>query len=366
MLDVLMNGSTVGRISLNENSLCVFEYDNAFLKEGFSLSPFHLPLQSGLFTAPRMPFAGGFGVFDDSLPDGWGSLLLDRYLRKKGIEPEKLSLLQRLALTGSRGRGALEYYPDNSVSNDTDTPDLNSLSNDAEKILTTKYSGEGLDTLYKYSGSSGGARPKVFVEIDDRQWLVKFKASTDPHNIGRIEYDYSLLARECGIAMPITRLFEGKYFGVERFDRSTDGKIHIVSAAGLLHADYRIPSLDYFVLLKACMYLTKSMIEVQLLFRLMVFNIAISNRDDHAKNFSFQYRNGAWTLSPAYDLLPSSGFNGYHTTTVNGQGDPSLQDIMQVAAEAGISTKTANEIIEQVTTTCRKHKKLNNKNLWIF
>jgi serine/threonine-protein kinase HipA len=91
----------------------------------------------------------------------------------------------------------------------------------------------------------------------------------------------------------------------------------------------------------------------------MVFNVTISNRDDHAKNFSFQYENGIWMLSPAYDLLPSSGFNGYHITTINGQGDPSLKDIMQVATESGLTKKHAEMIIEQVIETCRKHNKLN-------
>jgi serine/threonine-protein kinase HipA len=218
-----------------------------------------------------------------------------------------------------------------------------------------------LETLYLYSGSSGGARPKVFVKIENKYWLIKFKVTIDPPDVGKTEYAYSLLARECGINIPNTQLFDNKYFGVERFDRTeTGGKIHTISAAGLVHADYRIPSLDYSVLLKVCLNLTKNMDEVQALFRLMVFNVAISNRDDHAKNFSFQYKNGTWSLSPAYDLLPSSGFNGYHTTTINGQGDPSLKDILIVATEAGLTKKRAETIIEQVRETCKKNNKLNS------
>ena len=124
--------------------------------------------------------------------------------------------------------------------------------------------------------------------------------------------------------MAETRLFNDRYFGVERFDRTPHGKIHTISAAGLLHANYRIPSLDYSILLKLTLNLTKDMEQVISMFRLMIFNILISNRDDHAKNFSFQWINGTWKLSPAYDLLPSSGFNGYHTTTINGKGEPEL------------------------------------------
>jgi serine/threonine-protein kinase HipA len=135
--------------------------------------------------------------------------------------------------------------------------------------------------------------------------------------------------------MPETRLLEGKYFGVERFDRTHGKKIHTVSAAGLLHADYRIPCLDYLDLLKLCQILTKNMEEVGMLFRVMAFNVSIKNRDDHAKNFAFQLINGEWKLSPAYDLLPSSGFNGFHTTTVNNNGEPTLHDMMTVADKSG-------------------------------
>ena len=355
VIDIFISGSRVGRMSLTEQGLCAFEYDTEFLKTGFSISPYHLPLQSGLFIAKSTPFRGGFGVFDDSLPDGWGSLILDRYLRTKGIEPARLSVLQRLALVGTTGRGALEYYPDKSVSEESSFLDFDRLAEEAEKILTGEYSSNFVDTLYKYGGSSGGARPKIFATIDNKQWLIKFKATIDPPDVGKTEYAYSQLARECGINMPETRLFENKYFGVERFDRTTSGKVHTISAAGLLHADYRIPSLDYSVLLKVCLHLTKNMEEVYSLFRLLVFNVAISNRDDHAKNFSFQCKDGAWTLSPAYDLLPSSGFNGYHTTTINGQGNPTTKDIMQVANDVGLNRKRAESIIEQVTETCKKN-----------
>jgi serine/threonine-protein kinase HipA len=253
-----------------------------------------------------------------------------------------------LALAGSTGRGALEYRPDYSESTTDEIADFNKLATEAEKILTTDYDGKSLETLYKYGGSPGGARPKVFVAIDGKEWLVKFKATTDPDNIGQIEYEYSLLAKKCGINMPETRLFEGKYFGVERFDRTSGGKIHTVSAAGLLHADYRIPCLDYLDLLKLCHILTKNMEEVEMLFHVMAFNVAIKNRDDHAKNFSFQMVDGQWKLSPAYDLLPGGGFNGFHTTTVNNSGAPTTNDMMTVAEKIGLNKQRAKEIIQSI------------------
>lgn len=159
--------------------------------------------------------------------------------------------------------------------------------------------------------------------------------------------------------MPETRLFEGKYFGVRRFDRNELGKVHTISAAGLLNADYRIPSLDYSVLLATCLKLTHNMEEVYKLFRLMVFNILIKNRDDHAKNFSFVLQNGEWRLSPAYDLLPSTGFNGFHTTTINGQGEPKEKDIFAVAASVGLAKRRTEEIFEKVKCCLNQNKKIN-------
>lgn len=352
IIEVFISDRRVGRMALTPEGLCGFEYDTDWIQSGYSISPFYLPLKSGLMLAKRDPFAGNFGVFDDSLPDGWGNLLLDRYLQEKGIDPYKLNILERLSLIGSTGRGALEYRPDESVATDDEFLNFDRLAKEAEKILESKESTGSVDLLYRYGGSSGGARPKVFAKIDGREWLVKFKAANDPANVGEIEYDYSLLAKACSIRMAETRLFDDRYFGVERFDRTPKGKIHTVSAAGLLNANYRIPSLDYSLLLKLTLNLTKDMEQVAEIFRLMVFNILISNRDDHAKNFSFQWIDGEWKLSPAYDLLPSSGFNGYHTTTINGKGEPTLADVIALATEIGLSKQSATQIIQELTDKC--------------
>ena len=355
VIEVFMNGVKVGRIALTPDALCAFEYAPAYLVSGESISPFHLPLKPEVFVAKPAPFNGGFGVFADSLPDGWGNLILDRYLKCQGINPVKLTLLQRLALVGNTGRGALEYQPDYSESTTAEIIHFDHLAVEVQKILTTDYDGESLDLLYKYGGSPGGARPKVFVKIDGKEWLVKFRATTDPVNIGQIEYEYSLLAKKCGINMPETRLFEGKYFGVERFDRTPHGKIHTVSTAGLLNADYRIPSLDYGDLLQLCHILTKNMEEVYALFQRMTFNVAIKNRDDHAKNFSFQWINGEWKLSPAYDLLPSNGFNGFHTTTINNKGEPTVGDMMSLAEKIGLNKQRASEIIQRINELVKEN-----------
>ncbi|MFI3239490.1 MAG: type II toxin-antitoxin system HipA family toxin [Bacteroidales bacterium] len=352
-LEVFISDRRVGVMALTPDALCAFEYDAQWLQDGFSISPFELPLRSGVMIARRDPFAGGFGVFDDSLPDGWGNLILDRYLSEQGVNPDKLTLLDRLALIGSTGRGALEFRPDRSIASDGGFIDFDKLARDAEIILGDSSGAVSADELYRYGGSSGGARPKVFTSINSRHWLVKFRTSLDSNDIGEIEYNYSLLAKECSIIMSETKLFNSKYFAVERFDRIVNGKIHTISAAGLLGANYRIPSLDYSILMKLTLNLTRDMTQVMQMFRIMVFNVLISNRDDHAKNFSFQYIGSRWKLSPAYDLLPSSGFNGFHTTTINGAGEPTLKEILAVAKEIGIAENSAMDIINELQQRCK-------------
>lgn len=352
-VSVFLHGESVGRLALTPGNRVAFEYDAGFLLKGQSISPFYLPLKTGVFIARQEPFFGNFGVFNDSLPDGWGNLLLDRFLQSQKIDPSQLTVLDRLSLVGTSGMGALEYKPDNSFDPKESSSDLNFLASEAEKVLNRTDSGISLDILFKLGGSSGGARPKVLVTIDGEEWLIKFRSALDPSDVGQIEYQYSLLAKECGIEMPETRLFEGKYFGVKRFDRHGKTKIHMLSAAGLLHADYRIPSLDYQSLFTACFKLTGNIEEVYNLFRLMVFNVLIKNRDDHARNFSFLLKNGKWRLSPAYDLLPSNGFNGFHTTTIAGQGDPKYSDIQLVAESLKLNRSRSKEIYELIEEKCK-------------
>lgn len=346
MLNVFIDNRRIGKLALSPDYRYLFEYDTDWITSGFSVSPFYLPLKNGLFTARAEPFGGMFGVFDDSLPDGWGKLLVDRWLISKGIHPASLSLIDRLSIVGESGMGALVYRPAKDSSIKGELHPLSFYALEVEKILHENYTGS-LEELYHRAGSSGGARPKVLVTIDGNEWLVKFKASSDPANVGITEYDYSLLAKKCGIEMAETRLFEGKYFGVRRFDRQAGKRIHMHSAAGLLYASHRFPSMDYTNLLKATMVLTRNITEVEKIFRQMVFNILIGNKDDHAKNFSFVYNNGCWSASPAYDLLPSAGFNGNHSTTVNGKGQPSLSDCEEVAKIISLPhIKTAKIIAE--------------------
>lgn len=354
-IEVIYGNRPVGRLALTKEGLCAFEYSAEWLGSGFSISPFELPLKSGVFIAKSRPFDGGFGVFDDCLPDGWGLLVLDRYLQQNGINPRTLTLLDRLALVGSAGRGALEFRPDRSLVSKQDYVDFEKLALEAEQILGNEdYSGKGIEEFQYRGGSPGGARPKIFTRYDGKEWLVKFREKNDSERIGAEECNYSLLAKKCGIEMPETRLFEGKYFGVERFDRTPKGKLHVISMAGLVGADYRLPSIDYAHIFQACAMLTHNVAELWKVYRLMVFNYLIGNKDDHAKNFAFIYRDGDWHFSPAYDLLPSDGINGYKTTSINDRIEPSKEDLFAVAVKAGLDKREAVGIFEKMQEECLK------------
>lgn len=353
-LKVMWAGRLVGHLALTKEGLCAFEYSPEQIAAGISISPFELPIRSGVAIAKPRPFEGGFGVFDDSLPDGWGLLVLDRYLQKKGINPRSLSLLDRLSLVGTTGRGALEFLPDNSLLDDRAFSNFEQLALEAEQILKSEnYTGNGIEEFQLRGGSPGGARPKIFTKYEGKEWLVKFRAREDSRNIGKEEYHYSLLAKACGVEMPETRLFEEKYFGVERFDRTGDRKLHVVSMAGLLCVDYRLPSIDYLHVFQVCAALTHNMQEMWKVFRLMAFNYLIGNKDDHAKNFAFLYQEDGWHLAPAFDLLPSDGMNGYRTTSINDSITPTKADLLAVAEKSGLDKNEAEFIFESMQKVVR-------------
>ena len=357
LVNVFMAGRRVGRLAQTREGICAFEYDAAWLTEGVSISPFELPLKNGVMLAKPTPFSGNFGVFDDCLPDGWGAILLNRYLQKQGIKPETLTIPDRLSLVGSSGRGALEFYPDQSAMRYDEYVSFEYLAAEAEKILGSKtYTGEALETLYRQGGSPGGARPKIFTRYEGKEWLVKFRALSDPEDVGETEYRHSLMAKQCGVEMPETRLFEGKFFAAERFDRLPATKIHTVSVAGLLNADYRIPLPDYLSIFQVCRMLTRNVMELWKLYRLMVFNFLIDNKDDHAKNFAFIMKEGEWHLSPAFDILPGDGINGYRTTSINQSIVPEASDLFTVAEQSGLERKKAiaiyDDMKEQIGRSC--------------
>ena len=358
-LEVYYDGRHVGTMAPYKKYLTAFEYSEEWLREGFSVSPFSLPLEPGVKTAAPDPFQGMFGVFWDSLPDGWGRLLVDRMLRRQGERPEEISAFTRLSIVGTSGMGALEYKPVYKWKDQKTINDYDRLANECKKILLSEET-EDLDTLFAMGGSSGGARPKVLLKLDDGDWIVKFPSSGDPDDIGLMEYEYNLCARACGIDIPEVKLFPSAccagYFGCRRFDRTVAGgmekKLHMTSASALLETSHRIPALDYISLMGLTWQLTKQAEDLRKMFTLMCFNVFAHNRDDHSNNFSFLCDNGTWRLAPAYDLTYSNSMGGEHATTIAGEGRaPGIKDILNAAKRAGIRESEAKQIAERVRET---------------
>lgn len=350
----------VGTLAMTPDGKVAFSYDDEWLVNGFAISPFVLPLEKKVFIPEKRYFNGLFGIFADSLPDAWGQLLLDRVLKEHKIT-EDITVLDRLALVGTSGMGALEYEPDYIIIENEEIDDLDYLSKQCQKILKTEYSHD-LDVLYKLGGGIGGARPKILTHIEDKDWIIKFLVGIDGPNCGLREYIYSECARKCGIKMTETRLFPSKicdgYFGTVRFDRIPyEGKmkkVHMATAAAILEADFMSPCLDYSVLMKLTHVLTRGNAEdMENMFRRACFNVFAHNRDDHAKNFTFLYNEDedCWRLSPAYDITYSNTYYGEHTTSVDGNGkNPGEKELMNVGTGAGIKKSLCADIIDEIRT----------------
>lgn len=368
----------MGLLSQRESRV-FFEYAAEFLNSELEVSPFKLPLRPGIFEGDPL-FAGGlFGVFNDSLPDGWGCLLLDRQLMRRNISYNEIGPIDRLRLIGKDPFGALEYEPAEEGAEETIKIILDSLAREADKILEGR-SQEMLDELVALNGSSGGARPKITALVSDDKskivqnsravpdglssWIIKFSNKRDRKDLGLHEYVYSLIAKKAGIKMTETYLFPSKnssgHFGTKRFDREGNQKIHIHSASGLLHADFRIPCLDYASLLRLTQLLTKNQQDIEQMVRLMIFNVKAGNKDDHSKNFTFLLdKAGEWHLSPAYDLTRSSGINGEQTAMVNGKGcGITDEDLIKEAQRYNVSAGKVREMIAQTEDALADYDKL--------
>ncbi len=345
-----------------------FRYYPEFIDRGIQISPFRMPLSDKPLTANREPFEGLFGVFSDSLPDGWGRLLLDRTLSSRGISPLKISPLDRLAYVGSGGMGTLIYKPESGLEHNLKNKlELDSIARQMNQVLEGT-SSDVFEELYALGGSSGGARPKILVGYDEsndnlihgsgsfpegyEHWIIKFPSSSDPIDIAFIEYAYYKMALGAGIEMNPCRLFTGesgrKYFGTKRFDRVEGQRLHMHSASGLMHDDFRLSNMDYGHLMDSAFKLENQVEAYNKVLRLAAFNIYGHNRDDHSKNFSFLMDpEGNWQLAPAYDLTFSSSSHGLHSTMIAGESKaPGRKHLLELAKH--FSMKDPAEIIERV------------------
>ena len=389
---VVLWGTVVGYLHQFDNSIIGFQYDSDFLSSGIELSPIKMPLSAVTYSFPTLPentFHGLPGLVADSLPDKFGTAVINRYLDSIGRSGEKLSAIEKLCYTGKRGMGALEYEPAQILPVSSGKADIDALSKLAEEILSHKKSlsisaDDKLIANLMESGSSvGGARAKTLIawnpktnevrsgqidtDPDFDYWLLKFgniknnsdkDASPDKPEYTKVEYAYYLMAKEAGIQMSECRIYKENgvsHFMTKRFDRNHGEKLHMQSLGAIAHLDFNSPRTtsyeEAFAVMRKMNLSHSEMVEF---YRRMVFNEYARNYDDHVKNISFLMdKKGVWTLAPAYDITfsynPGSIWVSSHQMLINGKSsDIEKDDLLSVAVSAGIRKTEANRCIEQV------------------
>jgi len=373
MLDFGPKQVKVGELALLEKCI-YFKYATSFLEGPWDISPYHLKRSAQIQECSTSLFSGLFGVFDDSLPDGWGKLLVDRKLLASGVSLEDINPLLRLSLVGQTGPGALIYQPaEEDLVQNASFSALEEMEIEVKKVLADEPS-DFLDDLFAMGGSSGGARPKANVGFNPlteelflgatkmplhfEPWIVKFRSTSDVSDMAQVEYAYYLMAKEAGLDMSDSRLFEGQsgsyFFGTKRFDRTIGNRIHLHSAAAMLQDNYRLSSLDYGHLMECAFHLEKDVAAIEKILRLAAYNVFSENRDDHSKNVSFLMdAEGNWTLAPPYDLTFSQSAHGHHSMSIAGESkNPGRTHLLQLANTFGL--KNANEILDQVEVSISK------------
>ena len=372
----------IGNLLLKDG-IVYFEYDKNFKTSGLEISPLKLPLsQSGVYTNnDERYFEGLAGVFHDTLPDKFGTKVIERYFESKNIPPHQLSVLQKLMFVGDKSIGAITYKPVLHKIEEKTVNELIELQNfyeNAKKIITGDAI-EVVDEMLNFMDSAasvGGARAKAIIGYNEdtkeiisgvkrdlkenfEHYLIKFDiASVDgsSSDYTKLEYLYMSMAKEVGIDIPkIELLSHGNlaHYLIKRFDRINGETMHLHSVAGLTHTNFNIPMhYSYDELLRLTRYLTGSQKAVNEQFQRMIFNLVGRNQDDHAKNFAFTMdKNGIWNLSPAYDITYSNGagYTKNHQLSLNGKtNDFTLKDILGLAKKHSIKENVAKEYLEQI------------------
>ena len=365
--DVSQGRLPVARVAFADRKAQV-EWATETIAARLAVSPILYPPERGLQAARSREFDGLHGFLADSLPEGWGHLLMRRKLSKIGVNLDALTPLDRLALVGDQGRGALIFEPATTPAEDVQSLDLDELAAAAVDIL--KGAADALaDTLANLAGASGGARPKIHVGFDasgaisvsegetapgHEAWIVKFRANDDPIDIGPIETAYAAMALAAGLDLSPHRLLPAKsgpgYFATRRFDRPAPGlRLHMVSLSGAIEARPSLPS-SYDVFLRATRAITRHAADVSAAFRRMIFNVLASNRDDHTRQHSFLMSPaGEWRLAPAYDLTFSPGPGGEHYLDIEGEGRrPTGDHVRALGRRHGLSERLMAEVVEAV------------------
>ncbi len=348
-LDVYYNDIYVGYLKESSSNNVYFKYDTEWLNNGFSISPISLPLVNKTFKVNNRNLEGLFGVFYDSLPYGWGKLLTIKKLKENGYDYKNLSPLTKLSLTTPYSIGALRYVP---CSKEL----INKIQN--LDLLCTQsinfYDELGdydLDLIYKYGGSSGGARPKVNYYYRNELWIVKFPCKQDGINPGYNEYIANMCAKLCDINVNDFCLLPSKinkgYFAAKRFDYVDNKKIHVVSLSSLLETSHTIPNLDYTLLFQVIKRFCGES-DLYEAYKIMCFNIIFNNKDDHGRNFSFIYNESDKTyhLSPFYDITFTPN-KLEHEMSLYRNGNPSISDLKKIISDFNLDNIICNNIINK-------------------
>ena len=402
--EVRLWGRTIGAVSNElESELGTFQYAPDFAGSGIQLSPLVMPLAAAPYEFPALPretFHGLPGLLADSLPDRFGTALIDAWLATQGRRAQDFGALERLCYTGSRGMGALEFAPNTGPrSRAAKKIDIDSLVKLASEVLTNRhdlighFDKEGksptLTDILSVGTSAGGARAKALIawnaesnEVRSGQisagdgfeyWLLKLdgvqgnkdKELEDPTGFGAIEYAYSRMAQAAGITMSECRLLEEngrRHFMTRRFDRLAGGeKLHMQSLSALAHFDFNhAGAYSYEQALMTIRQLGLPMSAVEQQFRRMVFNIVARNQDDHVKNIAFlMNKQGEWRLSPAFDMTysynPNGDWTASHQMTMNGKRDGFVRaDFVACAKTAHMKRGLEASIIEDVQTAVKR------------
>jgi serine/threonine-protein kinase HipA len=372
----------IGNLLLKDG-IIYFEYDKNFKASGLEISPLKLPLsQNGVYTNnDERYFEGLAGVFHDTLPDKFGTKVIERYFESKNILPHQLNVLQKLMFVGDKSIGAITYKPVLHKIEEKTVNELIELQNfyeNAKKII----SGDAIEVVDEMlnfmdsAASAGGARAKAIIGYNEdtkeiisgvkrdlkesfEHYLIKFDIANDDgasSDYTKLEYLYMSMAKEVGIDIPkIELLSHGNlaHYLIKRFDRINGETLHLHSVAGLTHTNFNIPMhYSYDELLRLTRYLTGSQKAVNEQFQRMIFYLVGRNQDDHAKNFAFTMdKNGIWNLSPAYDITYSNGagYTKNHQISLNGKtNDFTLKDILGLAKKHSIKENVAKENLEQI------------------
>ncbi|KPU53946.1 hypothetical protein AN403_1013 [Pseudomonas fluorescens] len=362
-------GTLVSTTAITGRPQIVFEYSNEAKSRGLELSSYTLPMEGPqLRRGFPLHQLGLPGPVYDSLPDGWGMLLMDRLFRRRGLNTARIGPLERLALIGNNAMGAMSFEP---VAPEGQEPQahipLERLAAEVQDVLNGE-GGEFLQTLLLVGGSPQGARPKALLYRDPQTgafttaakpgfeaWLIKFPAKEEHPEVCAIETVYAECLRMCGIQTPDTQYFSLPNglaaFASKRFDRIDGQRVPMQSLAAFTGADYKSPgALDYVNFLRATQMCTNDVREKAIAFERAVFNVAFNNRDDHPKNFAYvMLPSGAWQLAPAYDVTFCEGPGGYHQMDVMGEALEIDRDAMlRLADEAEVLVETAGGIIDRI------------------